>query len=79
MDEMESSRVDILGMCEIRKKGCREIHLNNDYGLIYSGVPADLRTKNEVDITMKENIFAKVEDWEPISSRIIKVYMDLSI
>lgn len=79
MNEMKTHKVDILGISEVKKKGSGEAKLERDYTLIYAGVPKGSFAKEGVGIAMTPEMFNKLEDWEPVSSRIIAADFQMSI
>ncbi|XP_066902417.1 craniofacial development protein 2-like [Halyomorpha halys] len=70
--------LDILGISEVKKKGNGKLKLPRDHTLMYSGVLKDTRAKEGVGITMRSNIFAKVEEWSLVSCRIPTMHTGIS-
>lgn len=79
MEEIKKYRVDILGIAEVKRKGSGEVELDDGYFLLYAGVPRGVRAKEGVGVVMSSAAYSRVEEWEPVSSRIIFVDLQVTI
>lgn len=76
VQEMKKYNVQILGVCETKKKGHGEMVLDSGYVFRYSGVLTG-RAKEGVGIIVNPETDKKVTSWEPISSRILSADLEL--
>ncbi|XP_014487631.1 PREDICTED: craniofacial development protein 2-like [Dinoponera quadriceps] len=76
-EEMEKYKLAILGVSETKRKGSGQINLDKRHVMRYSGVSRNVRAKEGVAIIMSEAVENKVTGWEPISSRLISVDVEL--
>ena len=77
VEEMRKYKVDVLGVSETKRKGNGESVMEHGYILRYSGVPKNARATNGVGVLITEELDKKVNSWEPLSSRIIRVDIDV--
>jgi hypothetical protein len=74
---MVKYKIKVLGVSELKKKGCGEIKLHKDFVLRYSGVDKRSRAKQGVEIIVCGDINPKLINWKPINPRMISTDIEL--
>lgn len=77
VEEMRKYDITLLGLSETKIVGQGIRRLGNKYRLYYSGVEAGNRAKEGVGIIMTEDLNRRIIGWNPISSRIISLTIEL--
>ena len=77
VEEMRKTKVKILAVTEIKKKGQGIEGLDDGFVLIYSGVPKRERARAGVACVVHTAMKAKLKSWNFVSKRILTVQIEL--
>ena len=73
---MKLHKMELLGICETKKKGEGEQRLKDNFTLRYSG-RKEGRAKQGVGFITSEEMEKRVVEWKPVNSRIITITLEL--
>lgn len=77
IQEFEKEELDILGICETKKKGQGIQEMEGGHLLLYSGVTNEMRAKRGVGCIIRKDHVKNLTKWTFVSDRILKIDMKI--
>jgi hypothetical protein len=79
VEEMEKYKLKVLELSEIKRRGKGIVQLDKGHVLRYSGIIGGRRVKEGVGVILSEEMEKRVTAWEPVSSRLMTIRLELEM